>query len=94
VNALVWDPDTSILYIGGRFHSVENRKISSGLAVWSPFFGLESFHGEGVSQTQTDYLEAEITSLAFDSGTKSLFVAGTYTFLNGTFCPSIVVWSR
>jgi hypothetical protein len=73
VNALAWDPDTSLLYLGGRFHSLENRKISSGLAVWSPMFGLESFHGEGVSQTPTELSDAEVTALAFDTPTKVFF---------------------
>jgi hypothetical protein len=66
----VWDPDSSVLYIGGKFHSVENRKISSGLAVWSPGVGLQSFPGGGATMSSNDYLNAEITYLTYDSPTK------------------------
>lgn len=113
VNALAWDAESSILYIGGRFHSVEGRKISSGLVIWSPTYGLESFPGPGVTSTINEPYDAEVNALAFEPTTKvllflltyyvlksdfvfgkSLFISGTFNYLNGSYCPSVVVWSR
>ena len=70
MNALAWDTDSSVLYIGGKFHFVDDRRISSGLASWSPQYGLESFPGTGVSQTPDEPFDAEIHALAFESSTK------------------------
>lgn len=52
VNALAWDVDKSVLFIGGSFHAVDNVTISSSLAMWSKHSGLINFPGGGVSNAE------------------------------------------
>jgi hypothetical protein len=73
VNALVWDDETSTLFIGGRFHQVDNRKISAGLAIWTPKEGLVSFAGGGISQSKYEFYQSEIRSLAYEPISKVSF---------------------
>ena len=94
VNALVWEASTATLYIAGNFDLVESHKITSGLAVWSPSSGLRSFPGGGVGNEVGDTMHCEVQSLVFDTHSKSLFVGGTFWYVNGMYCVGIAVWNR
>jgi hypothetical protein len=70
VNALVWNSVTSVLYVGGRFQSVDNRRLSFGLAEWSVSNGLVSFTGGGVGMESSISGLSEVVDITFDSTTK------------------------
>lgn len=66
VNSIAWDQEASTLYIGGRFHAVESRSITSGLAIWNSNLGVVDFPGGGISSIKNIGTEAEVEALAYE----------------------------
>ena len=95
VNALAWDSNNKILYIGGIFDTIDDTTISSGVAYWSASTGLMPLVADSTGFTQSLLGKPGIVSdLAFEPYSQSLFVAGAFTEINGNNCVSIAVWHR
>lgn len=98
ITSLVWDSIQQVLYIGGKFN-VFNRtgvgieSITSGIAVWSSDRKIEAFPGGGLGQT-IEGNDGEVVTLAFDPQSQSLFVSGSFSYINDMPCSSIAVWHR
>lgn len=89
VNSLVWDSNSDILYIGGKFDTLDGVSITPGLACWSPSKGLVSFPGGGILKQGCDGSFAEVTTMAYDSNTKVIFEYLFCLFLIAEICCSI-----
>ena len=71
VDALAWNADDDVLYIGGRFSRIDNRELSNGLASWTEEDGVHSFEGGGlVSKSSGPRSVVEVKSLAYVSAMK------------------------
>ena len=105
VNALAWDSANSILYIGGIFNTIDGIPASPGIAMWSEKTGLLPFPGGGVtlssdfksndtgrSNSSGNFIDGKVSALAFEPSSQSLFVAGTFHFVDGKECSTIAVW--
>lgn len=66
VNALAWDAELSILYLGGSFHAVSGVPISSGLAMWSKRTGLIDFPGGGVQHSDGGVGNTQVKAIAYE----------------------------
>ena len=64
INALAWDSDQEILYIGGLINLLDHHSIPPGIAVWSQKTGMHAFPGGGF--TISDEGDAEIIGLVFE----------------------------
>ena len=87
-----------MLYIGGKFNvfnrtGVAIEPITSGIAVWSSARKIEPFPGGGLGQT-IEGNDGEVVTLAFDPQSQSLFVSGSFSYINDMPCASIAVWHR
>lgn len=67
VSALEWDSSEQILYIGGRFDLIDEKKIPGGICMWTEATGLIPFEGTmtglGLSP---DLPNGEVISLVYE----------------------------
>ncbi len=71
VNALAWDTEAGVLFIGGNFDMVDSRKITSGIAIWTQQEGLQEFVGGSVSGIiNSNFQSSEVKDLVYDSHSK------------------------
>jgi hypothetical protein len=73
VNALAYDAEMSILYLGGSFHSVGNVTITSGLAMWSKRTGLIDFPGGGVQHSDGGVSNTQVKAVAYEPKSEVCF---------------------
>jgi len=91
VLTLAWDKTHEILYIGGKFDSINNVPTSCGLAMWQNSTGLVGFPGGGLS-LQDLSLNGVATALVYDASSDSLFVAGVFMHIGTLECKSLARW--
>jgi len=94
VNALAWDAELSILYLGGSFHAIDNVTISSGLAMWTRRTGLIDFPGGGVQHSDGGVGNTQVKAIAYETKSESLFISGQFHQINGKPCNGVAVWTR
>lgn len=80
MNSLAWDEHRNLLYIGGKFHAVDNAGIPPGLAVWSPVEGLLPFPGGGV--TLKDGQPGEVQALILEPKSRVGVSYRTHMYFN------------
>jgi hypothetical protein len=78
VNALAYDAEMSILYLGGSFHSVGNVTITSGLAMWSKRTGLIDFPGGGVQHSDGGVSNTQVKAVAYEPKSEVYFLPVCY----------------
>jgi hypothetical protein len=78
VNALAYDAEMSILYLGGSFHSVGNVTITSGLAMWSKRTGLIDFPGGGVQHSDGGVSNTQVKAVAYEPKSEVCFLSVCY----------------
>jgi hypothetical protein len=88
VNALAYDAEMSILYLGGSFHSVGNVTITSGLAMWSKRTGLIDFPGGGVQHSDGGVSNTQVKAVAYEPKSEVCFLTCSYL---DTVCSSSAI---
>lgn len=92
VTSLAWNAEDGVLYIGGAFTGIDNTSISTGLAMWTLEEGLQGLPTGGVANINGEEFNCIVSALAYEPKSKSLFVSGTFSMINGVYCPSVAVW--
>lgn len=91
IETLAWDNKNEILYIGGRFNTIDDYLISSGLAIWSKQTGVITFPTGGLSLDSNIPGTAKIIS--HEPVSNSLFISGSFQKVNNFKCHNIAVYS-
>eukprot|EP00602_Paraphysomonas_sp_CaronLab_P007860 CAMPEP_0185032518 /NCGR_PEP_ID=MMETSP1103-20130426/20669_1 /TAXON_ID=36769 /ORGANISM="Paraphysomonas bandaiensis, Strain Caron Lab Isolate" /LENGTH=964 /DNA_ID=CAMNT_0027568451 /DNA_START=200 /DNA_END=3094 /DNA_ORIENTATION=+ len=95
VSTLEWDSEHKTLFIGGRFDMLKKKSIPGGLCMWTEDKGLMPFPGSSTGLSLSAGLpNGEATRLAYEPTSQSLFVAGSFSFIDDTECVNIAVWHR
>jgi hypothetical protein len=94
VYSLAWDAAAHTLFIGGIFDSLDTTSLTPSLCQWTEEGGIQSFPGGGLSNSPINGVYTQVTALAFESTSQSLFVAGSFYSVSGTSCQNLAVWSR
>ena len=66
VNALAWDAEYSVLYVGGSFDALGNETLTSGLAMWTKRSGLLDFPGGGAFHSDGGTSNTQVKAIAFE----------------------------
>jgi hypothetical protein len=91
IETLAWDGKNEILYIGGRFNTIDDYLISSGLAMWSRKTGLITFPTDGL--TFDSNIPGTAKVISHEPISNSLFISGEFQKINNNECHNIAVYS-
>lgn len=83
---------------------IDDEPIPPGIAMWSEKTGLMAFPGGGVTlSTDSPFnvtgnlssrssVDGKVMALQFESRSQSLFVSGSFHYVNNTPCTTVAVW--
>ena len=92
VTSLAWNAEDKVLYIGGLFSEIDNTTISGGIAMWTYEGGLQGLPTGGVTNTNGDFDNCIVTSLAFEPKSKVGHLTSIFNSLPHLELVSVCFW--
>lgn len=102
INSIVYSKDEEILFIAGRFSSIQSKSVTPSLVLWSYSNGLINFPNGGAwyapkfFNSNLDEKEmiypGEVKVIEYDNNKKFLYISGNFTHFGSLYCPGLVLW--